>query len=323
MLRLLALTLLAALAGPTSLAAAARQTILAQRAPTEIKAYGGIALFSQWDGSNYQLAISQSGGPPASLAVPSQKMPFDADIGPDAQGRPVVVLSRCEAADCALFSMRIGDTAAKKLTATDDPAHPELHPTISGDQVAWVRRYRIGGRSVERVYTRSLAAPSTVRSTARPGVPRRGRVLGLKLSGRHLALSTLAPTDGSGVCGQREIRLVTLGRSSARVVASQLCGLDGQVYVGVSFSAGRLYYARVCFSGNCRGPQFGLLRYRIDNATYASSPETEPLEGFAIENDRRAYEVRRPEFGCGEEGGAPDPCTVVRVDGLRFVPLKR
>jgi len=135
-----------------------------------------------------------------------------------------------------------------------------------------------GAVTVDRVFVRGLTAPSSVRSTSLPGVPCRGQVAELELYGRRLALSTVAFDTLAGVCGRREIRLVTLGRSAVRLVATQTCGLNGQTYAGPSFVAGRLYYARSCnFDGVCAGPRYGAVRHRIADRSHQASPQTRTL----------------------------------------------
>ncbi len=321
MCRLLAVALLALAAAPATAQGGGR-VLLEHARPTQVKSYAGIALFSRWDGTAYRLVASRVAGRLEELPLPPQATAFDADIGPDAERRPTVVFSRCAADDCDLFSLRLGTTRPVRLSRTDDPDNPESRPTLWRGQLAWVRRVRSGAETIDRVFTRSLTAPAAVRSTSLPGVPRDGQVAELELYGTRLALSTVARRDDAGVCGERAIRLVTLGRSAVRLVASQVCGLDGQVYSGPSFAAGRLYYARSCNQGGgCSGARFGALRYRIADGSYASSPQARVLTGWAYDTGGRAYEARAACQATENPDSGP-PCRVVLVSGLRFSPVE-
>lgn len=314
---------LLALAGAVPAAQGAERVILEQSRPTAVKAHAGIALFSQWDGTAYRLVIARGAGPVEALPLPPQATPFDADIGPDAAGRPTVAFSRCVGADCDLFALRIGAATPTRLTRTDDPGNPESRPTLWRGRLAWVRRVRSGAGTIDRVFTRVLTAPPSVRSTSLPGVPSGGEVAELELYGTRLALSTVADQDRAGVCGQREIRLVTLGRRAVRRTAEQLCGLNGQVFSGPSFFEGRLYFARSCNQdGLCRDPSYGALRYRIRDDSYASSPQSRTLAGWAYDGEGRVYEARR-ECAMVEDPETGPPCVVARVSGLRFAPIAR
>src|SRR4051812_7838347 len=63
--------------------------------PSTIRSYADVQVFSDFDGSAYRLAIRRSGQVERLPVAPSQA-PFDADIGPDRQGRPQLIYTRCK-----------------------------------------------------------------------------------------------------------------------------------------------------------------------------------------------------------------------------------
>src|SRR5215210_6257178 len=62
--------------------------------PSTIRSYAGIQVFSAFDGSAYRLSIRRDGGIEQLPIGPSQ-VPFDVDIGPDRNGRPQLIYTRC------------------------------------------------------------------------------------------------------------------------------------------------------------------------------------------------------------------------------------
>src|SRR5690349_17187396 len=78
--------------------ARADYTVATVDKPTPVSAYAGHVVWSQFDGSNYKLyeAHATPGGQVTTqLAATPRGVPFDADIGPGADGTPTVVYSRC------------------------------------------------------------------------------------------------------------------------------------------------------------------------------------------------------------------------------------
>jgi hypothetical protein len=300
-------------------ASASERTIFVQHQPTEIRAYAGMAIFSRWDGNNFALVLSRSAGAPEVLPVPPQRRAFDADIGPDATGRPTVVLSRCDGTRaCRLYRLRIGSAAPERIPIAGGPARI-VHPSLWRDRIAWVRA---DARTPARVFTRRLSATA---ATELPGVPARGEVEELELYGSRVALSTVAePEDGGGVCGQREVRLVDLASRRVRRVGAQLCGLNGQSWVGPSFAGGGLYFARFCAQEpvGCGTGPYGAFRYRLRTGDYALARFGRALAGWAYDDAGRAYEVRDPTNECVRTDLDIPPCSIVRVSGLRFAPAR-
>lgn len=297
-------------------ASAAERTLLVQRHQTEVKAYAGVAIYSMWDGSAYRLVASRAAATPQILPVPPQDKPFDADIGPDERGRATVALSRCgrAASDCGLYVLRLGSRRLVKLRSTDDARLPETRPTVWRGRVAWLR----GSPGGRRVYVRRLRDPRSVRSMALMGVPAHASVKEIELYGRHLAISTVTDREDAGICGQKEVRLVDLSSRRVRLVGSQLCGLNGQSWIGLSFAAGSLYVARFCAGSPGACESFGAYRYALRTGAYQLARFGRHLTGWAYDGNGRAYEARDPSGECDRTDLDVPACSVVRVSGLRF-----
>jgi len=295
------LAALAVLAAWPAAAAAEERTIVTQSRPTDVRTYGGAAIFSEWDGKVYRLVVSRAGGPPQPLSVPPQDRPFDADIGPGPDGRPTVVIARCRAEGCGLSLLALGADAP---VATSVRTRRISRPTISGDRVAWIA----GKRAV--THRLSGGAMRTLPSGA--------EVVDLELSGGRLAMSTVRILRDAGVCGQRQVRVVSIRSGRGRVLGSQLCGLDGQIWAGMSFDAGWLYFARTCNAqaASCSSRAFGAYRYHLRSRRYELAGDRGALESWGYAGGGNAYKVALREFSCSDPLG--DPCDVVWETGLRF-----
>lgn len=333
------LLLVAAIAAVAAPAASAETSIVDVDRPTEIRSFNGIAAFSVYDDQidAYRLVVSRGGAAPQALPVAPRPVPFDADVGPDSAGEPAIVYSRCEreapsrrGCDLHRYSLTRGVEAL--IANADDDTASEYNPTIWRGRVAWARSYDEREDANPVVYTRKLTAARARRSVRLPGIPTRrcgvdyqcgptdGDVAELELYGRWLALNVTYGYAGvGGVCGRREVRLATLD-GEVRQVGDQLCGLNGQSWVGLSFDAGRLYVARYCQAEpeGCGSGRYGAFRYRLSTGDYALARFGRRLTGFSYEGDGRAYEVRAPGY-CGNSLPESTPaCRVVLGDALRF-----
>jgi hypothetical protein len=293
--------MLAALAVIAALGAAEERTLVTQSRPTEVRAYRGAAIFSEWDGKVFRLVVSRAGGAPQPLPVPPQDEPFDADIGPGPDGRPTVVIARCRAEGCGLSLLALGDDAP---VATAVRTRRITHPTIWRDRVAWI--------AGKRAVTRRLSGGGTRR------LPGPAEVLDVELAGGRLAMTTDRASPDAGVCGLRQVRVVAVGSGRGRLIASQLCGLDGQIWVGPSFDGGWLYFARTCNTqaASCSTRAFGAYRYNLRSRRYGLAGSRRALASWAYAGGGTAYKVALREFSCSDPLG--DPCDIVWETGLRF-----
>jgi hypothetical protein len=154
---LLATLLLTAVAASPAQAA---DTVLAPAANTAgITAYGGHVVLSRLDPATGMWSLVRwHAGAVDVLPVAPRTVPFDADAGPDADGNPVVVYSRCardpvllpaslapsvdwqKARGCDVYALPLtGAAVARKLTAASSRTKSETTPSIWRGGVAFAR----------------------------------------------------------------------------------------------------------------------------------------------------------------------------------------
>jgi hypothetical protein len=144
-----------ALALGTSVARADEQVIGPAPGASGISAYGGWVVWSERDTVTSMWRLMRwHAGQIARLPVPPRSVPFDADAGPDAAGRPVVVYSRCshdprdtyyaaadwsEASGCDIYELRLGTQPPRRLNAVSTRSASETTPSIWGNTVVFAR----------------------------------------------------------------------------------------------------------------------------------------------------------------------------------------
>jgi hypothetical protein len=317
-----------------STSAGADTSIATTKKPTGIRAWGGVAAFSLFDEASgtYRLAISRDGGSPEILAVAAQVTPFDVDVGPDKAGSAALVYSRCGSPGppprrprgCDLYRYSLSRAAERKLLGASTLRGSETAPTIWRTRLAWARLPDAGATRTPRIYTRTLSAPRSRPSRRLQGPRFCGRdgctVNELELRGRRLALNV-------GFCDDGLIQLDSLAGRAIRV-AEQSCGLSGRRFVGVSFDAHNLYFARFCEGGCDRGAPVGAFRYSLSSGRFLLARFNDLLTGFSYDAGGRAYEVVARENSngyCGNTvedplpGAPPLPvCEVLLTDPLDF-----
>ena len=313
---ILLLISLACLALP---ATAAAETVARPGVATAVREYQGNIVFSQFDRATneYRLAVRRAGAAaPEVLPVAPADRVFDADIGPDSNGRPQLIYQRCsETCDLFVYSLA-SDTGERPVRNANDPEHNDVQPTLWRGRIAWARIY---GEQIDRkvvVYTKLLTAPRSQPSTRLPGVPERrcgdvetqicgpttGRsVDALELWGDNLAQTVAYQCRGCSGTSQSELRLVRVSDRNARPVAFQVVGLSGQQLIGPSFANGWLSWYRGCLGDGeaCRNGGAVPFRHNLKSRAYAKG-EAGPirLDGFA---DTMTYHYRvencSPETG--------------------------
>ena len=301
---LLAAAAIAALALP---AAANAQTVAQPGASTSVKEFQGNLVFSQFDRATnqYFLTVRRAGAAaPERVAVAPSGRPFDADIGPDSNGRPELIYQRCSPppgvpTGCDLFVFSLTNaTGERPVRNANDPDNNDMNATLWRGRIAWVRDYGRGSTPNPIVYTKTLSAPRSQKSKRLPGVPQQRRgdvdtnvtgpttgrtVQDLELWGENLALTVSYGCGGCSGIDQSELRLDDLGDGSARQVAFQVVGLSGQTLVGPSFFNGRLGWYKACLGdpAGCQQGQGGPFRYALTARTYQRAPSSTRVDGFA------------------------------------------
>lgn len=210
-----------------------------------LAAYGDVAAWSERAGEAYRL-VALVDGRVRRLPVASRPVPFDVDLGPAEDDRPVAVYSRCknEAAaagpratlthpytsgrGCDLHRYDFDTRRETKVAGASTAQASEMLPSIWRDQIAFARVYerRAGARGlVPYLYVRPLAGG---RSERQPGGAR-GRdglpgPTSIDLYGRRLSFAwNYATGDHSGIT---ELRLDTLGGGHRVLSRARYPGLD-------------------------------------------------------------------------------------------------
>lgn len=301
---------------------------------TPVREYAGRLLFSRWDGSAYRLSVAQSGRV-RDLPVPAQPTPFDADAGPDSNGRPSAVVSLCRGS-CDLYV--IGFDAGDRLRPVRNAntrGHDEIAPSVWRGRLVFARRY---DRDTIVPYTKRLAVPRSRPSARLAQLParrcgavdpprcRRIRDVGLQameLWGRWVGQSWTYQPRGFSGSRQNEIRLTDVRRTDTRQIAAMSTGIAGQTYLGPAFASGRLAFFRSCSVDldGCPTDRSGAIRYRISTGAYEIASARTDWSAWAYDG---AGDYHVPSaYACagGDPGATVEPCAIARRTDLRWRSL--
>ena len=333
-----ALTAVTAVLLAVAPAARAERVVTDLGAPSPVRAWAGIAVFSVLDPgtATFRLAVSRHGGPPRLLPVRARASAFDADIGPGAAGGPEIVFSRC--ADerpalrrgCRLFRFSLRTGRLRRVSTATAPGRSAVSPSIWRRTLAWidVRDGELFPRPAVMV-----ARPATARPRRLGAVPRTrcfpsggcrptrdARVASLDVSGDRVAVDSVYVVSGQI---EEVLELVSPGGAVRRVARHGIGLLGGEVrYVGSAFQAGALFWAQTCAECDVRTP-LGVFRYDLATGRYAFAPYRHHLTGFAPSGDRGLAVIGDsgdwPTDGCGAR---PPDCRLVVTDRLAFSPTR-
>jgi hypothetical protein len=293
-------------------------------APTSLSAYGGRLVWSRFDPTtgNFEL-VTRARGVTSSPSISPRKVPFDADVGPDRVGEPVVVYSRCmeepnrysygallwaEARGCDLYRYDLATGRERKIFSASTAEASEFLPSYWRGRIAFFRRYerRPGRRGkVPRLYVRSLVGSRSTRlpvgslrichrdfkGRKRCGTFRRPSPTALDLAGRRVAFAWEFEGLTEGPSFQIWLRDVVSRRGT--LVAQGGTGLSASVLRWPMIERGRLFYAQTCagdFTG-CGG-RHRFHRYRIRTGRRAEAPAPSSLIAHARTRGMTYY-VRR------------------------------
>jgi hypothetical protein len=327
--------------------ASAADTVVAHaQRPTGIRTYAGIQVFSAFEGTLeggvYRLAILREGKVELLPVAPSQA-PFSADIGPDRNGRPQLVYTRCTGRGpgtgrnlgCDLFTLSLASGAGEQPVSAANTPRNEIAPTVWKGRIAFARQSK--DRSGAVVYTRKLTDPPARPPQEVPGIPlgktspgipgqrvRSGDVAELELYRDRLAQIVNYPSIS-------EVRVVRISSHRTRLLARVGVGEGGQYFAGIGFAGGYLEWAR-------GGGRAGIYRHRFSTGKLSRADFPQVVDflviGLAPFTPAGAYMVDwQPGSadGCGGEDEAVPPavlplvrpCQVIRSDRLKFRPFRR
>jgi hypothetical protein len=299
-------------------AAAAPSTIEVLHGATAVEAYGGVAVWSDYDATDrsWHVVVRREGQlstppiPPASKAI-------EVDVGPGPSGAPMLASVSC-AGTCHVVVSSVDGSAPRTVPGSDGASHP----TIWGDRVAWVRgkakvmisrfdgsqRRVLGGAPHRKCYYLSLSEHPPLVCAA----PQDTSVEALQLYRGQLALiDTFILDDDIGAVGTTtEVRTEAIGGGPQRLIALLGVGEGDESWLGPSWSEGKLY-----FYEDSMGAGFVVYRFDPAHDTYARARAYTYLTGFSVIGDG-VYEATAagdPRAGDACLEDEVEPC-VVRVN---------
>jgi hypothetical protein len=324
-------TVVVSLAAVVSSARGAVAVVAHPGAVTAIRTFDGWAAWQQLDSRRhrYVLRVRSPAGvvtdraetEPVGEERDPTAIPFD--LGPDARGRPSVVVSRCATRSCALYIGRLPGGRSRRIAGTAQPA-PPTSPTLWREQVAWVDpRSEVVLRSRPGARRRVLSPWFGHRCARRPGPwrcdapgPAELELRGDLLAGVvHFGLADEADSDVAGV------GLLNTRTGHSHADGRVGTGEGGQTFRGPAFSDARTFSWMLTCTGDPAGCEGKGGIYRRDLRTNRVSLSREPdedREGWAPSGRALAL------LGPGQNACVPDvsparDCRIVRRR-LRFKP---
>lgn len=270
-------------------------------------------------------------------------VPFDVDLGPGENGKPVAVYSRCRTEPdpvtvrnrfgsrvftgpypawtagrgCDLFRFDFEAGNERLIRGASTAQASEMLPSVWRGRIAFARVYerRAGTRGTyPYLYTRPLGASSGA-SDRQPGGSRGANGLpgpvNLDLYGRRLSFvwnySTAKPASGQ-VAGTTELRISTVNGSRERLGHAAFRAPSEASYLSPTGSRGRIVYGfqRIRNAGERLPTSVTSLigRYRLTNAERTNnSAPGDLLVSLAVDDRTGAYGISNGAWGTSGSSG--------------------
>jgi hypothetical protein len=341
---------LLATGAPASAATATDLAPVASDAP--LSAYGGYVAWSEQGADGLWRLVAFHDGTTTPLPVAPRSVPFDADVGPDATGRPTVTFSRCApepdftsqqpwaaARGCRLRAVALPGGGERGIAVPRTGASDSM-PSVWGQRVAFQRRARGAGVSQIMMYDFMHRRLKTLPHGAVPhgcpyssGCPKQeptAEVGELDLGARAVAYSWhLAAPGVEGAGAGWELRLAPTGAGRRSILAgngyvSGACGArtpysPNVVGEGVLFLS-RWYHCEAV-EGTLTSTSFagGGLLSRTDDVgggvAWRIAVDAASGTTYAVLGPaRRDTQTTQPAAGA---------LRLVRLDGVRPAPTRR
>jgi hypothetical protein len=319
-------------------------------APTSVSAHGGRLVWSAYDpvARRYSL-ITRFGGVISSVPIEPRNVPFDVDLGPNADGSTVAVYSRCSLEPappdpprgCDVYEFDFASNRERKVTLVSRSNSSELFPSVSGTRIAFARllerRLRSKGPYLYVASTRSKRVWRVPGGTTRGCFEsargricqtfRRRAVTGLDLSGRRLGFAWQYQGFGEGP--NYEVWLDDVVRKRGRRLARGGTGLSSNEYRSPAIDGGALYFSQACFgdfTGCANRSRFH--RYEFASRRRAAANAPTLLVGHTRSAGETFY-VRAtlapgapyPQSCGGREAQGICTSTIYQADPIAFAPL--
>lgn len=185
---------------------------------TKVAGHDGLLAWSEWDADSerYSLIIKPEGEDPRRVDVPGRRLPFDVDVGPDREGRPALVYSRCRrepdtsdprgaeasgtgllnysaTSGCDIYLYSPAEDEERELDDMSMESASEFLPSLWKGNVAFARRYSPRGEA--RLYLNRRDGSRSRRLGAGPVAADDGPA-SLDLRGDRLAYHWINLVDG-------------------------------------------------------------------------------------------------------------------------------
>ncbi len=271
--------------------------------PAKVAGYGDVLAWSTWEAGQrrYRLVVRVGDGPARGVRVAGRRLPFDVDVGPDRNGRPVLVYSRCRsepspvirqriyaestdlprydlASGCDLFAYSPADGRERRVAGVSSMAESEYLPSVWRGNIAFARRSSAAAQP--RLYLRRSGTRRSQRLAGEPTQrdPSMDGPVTLDLRGTQLAYHWTRLTGdcenpsaeiGAGrLPFEEQIRLVRPGRT-ARRISPLTCSQEDLVSGtrGVTWLGAEIVYA---LERNLGSARTGTLTARATNGTTRS-----------------------------------------------------
>jgi len=300
---LIALLALAAGAAP----AAAEQRLATESAPFTADAYGDVIAWSSYDATakNYRLRISR-GGVASDPNVAPSKSPFDLDVGPGPDGKPLVVYSR--RGDIFQFDPVTG---TEQPLAEVNTKGTEVHPSINRKALAFVRTLR-GRKARPTLYLRK---GGDTRRQPRPKFKKTLAIEDVELSDRGLFV--VYRTDIVPTCCTRAVLYRVDGKKLRHIFYVGSGGANFGQLVTPSVAGRSAYFAR---TNDGSGQGNNLFRYDLRTKRLFSARGTSRAESVTWLGDR--FLMSRTSSGCAgpplQDPTATPTCELLITDPPAF-----
>jgi hypothetical protein len=339
--------LLAVLAFSPATAHGSEQALVSIPSATALTAYGGHVVWSEQGPSALWYLTDWHDGSTSRLPVAPRAVPFDVDLGPAADGRPVAVYSRCVperptvapdwmlARGCDLYEFDFVSGKERLLAGVSSRRRSETTPSIWRGSIAFARR--LPGRPKARLYLKRAGHRRLVRLPGGTFPPCDRQFCGpreprpyagadaLDLGPRSLAFLwrlSHGKVIGTGVAW--ELRLDPLSGRRGTIASSGTVGGACEIGLPLSPNAvgrGVLFLERI---GDCTVTRTPIVSF---DARTGSFRQATPAVGlaYAIALDGRTiYWLRVPSPDPGGNCGAmPRACFLVRSSDLAFERVRR
>jgi hypothetical protein len=328
--------------------ARADTTIAQLKRPTPVSAFGGRIVWSAFDFNSrrYRL-MTHAGGVTMPVPVAPRSAPFDAELGPDAGGRPTAVYSRCRReprgpwrttgliwdaiGGCDLYRFDFATGRERRVPGASRPGTSEYLPSLWRGRIAFTRVDDRRLRGLRRLYVHSLAGgrEQLVRGGSPTGDPDRiAGPAGLDLNGLRLAyvwLFTSHPMLENGPSS--EVRVATPGGRS-RLISRRYNpdGIVSRVLSAPSLVGSSVFYALMT-TGDSVG--YRLHRSDLPGRRRFHGPRAGGEMVSAATDASGTYGVvkvlicREPSIRCtGDPSGDPvrEGYELLRLDPVTFRP---